>query len=50
MIGQSRLHQLPIRGEALTRRIGIVMRAGRSLSPTADRLKQTLTKIIADAS
>ena len=50
MVGQTSLHQLPIRGEALTRRIGIVMRAGRSLSPTADRLKQILEKVIADAS
>ena len=50
MVGQSSLHQLPIRGKALTRQIGIVMRAGRSLSPTADRLKQILEKVIADAS
>ena len=35
MVGPSRLHQLRIRGEALTRRISIIMRAGRSLSPTA---------------
>ena len=43
----SRLHQLRIRGEALTRRIGIIMRAGRSLSPTADKLKQTLESVVA---
>lgn len=46
MVGPSRLHQLRIRGEALTRRIGIIMRAGRSLSPTADRLKQTLEQVV----
>jgi DNA-binding transcriptional LysR family regulator len=43
----SRLHQLRIRGEKLTRRIGIIMRAGRSLSPTAERLKQTLESVVA---
>jgi LysR family transcriptional regulator, carnitine catabolism transcriptional activator len=42
MVGTSRLHRLRIRGEALTRRISIISRAGRSLSPTADRLKETL--------
>jgi len=47
MAGPSRLHQLRIRGEALTRRIGIIMRAGRSLSPTADKLKQTLESVVA---
>ncbi len=47
MAGPSRLHQLRIRGEALTRRIGIIMRAGRSLSPTADKLKQTLESVAA---
>jgi len=47
MAAPSRLHQLRIRGEKLTRRIGIVMRAGRSLSPTADRLKQTLELVVA---
>jgi len=47
MAAPSRLHQLRIRGEKLTRRIGIVMRAGRSLSPTADRLKQTLESVVA---
>jgi DNA-binding transcriptional LysR family regulator len=45
MAAPSRLHQLRIRGEALTRRIGIIMRAGRSLSPTADRLKQLLEEL-----
>ena len=40
MVGPIRLHQLRIRGSALTRRISIMMRAGRSLSPTADKLKQ----------
>ena len=47
MAAPSRLHQLRIRGEALTRRIGIIMRAGRSLSPTADKLKQTLESVAA---
>jgi LysR family transcriptional regulator, carnitine catabolism transcriptional activator len=42
MVGPIRLHQLRIRGEALTRRISVIMRAGRSLSPTADKLKQTV--------
>ena len=46
MAAPSRLHQLRIRGEKLTRRIGIVMRAGRSLSPTADRLKRTLESVV----
>ena len=46
MAAPSRLHQLHIRGEALTRRIGIIMRAGRSLSPTAERLKQTLEQVV----
>ena len=45
MAGPSRLHQLRIRGGVLTRRIGIIMRAGRSLSPTADKLKQTLEAV-----
>jgi LysR family transcriptional regulator, carnitine catabolism transcriptional activator len=45
MAGPSRLHQLHIRGGALTRRIGIIMRASRSLSPTADKLKQTLEAV-----
>jgi DNA-binding transcriptional LysR family regulator len=47
MAAPSRLHQLRIRGEKLTRRIGIIMRAGRSLSPTADRLKRTLESVVA---
>ena len=42
MVGTSRLHQLRIRGEAMTRRISIIMRAGRSLSPTAGQLKQAI--------
>jgi len=46
MAAPSRLHQLRIRGEAMTRRISIIMRAGRSLSPTADRLKQTLEQVV----
>lgn len=45
MAGPGRLHQLHIRGGALTRRIGIIMRANRSLSPTADKLKQTLESV-----
>ena len=45
MVDRTRLHQLRIRGEALTRRISIVARAGRSLSPTADRLIQTLQQV-----
>ena len=45
MVGSSGLHQLRIRGEALTRRIGIIRRAGRSLSPTAARLAQTLQQV-----
>jgi DNA-binding transcriptional LysR family regulator len=47
MAAPSRLHQLRIRGEALTRRISIIIRAGRSLSPTADKLKQTLESVVA---
>lgn len=43
--GASRLHVLPIRNETMRRRIGIVIRAGRSLSPTADKLKQTLEQV-----
>ena len=46
MVGPNRLHQLRIRGGALTRRISIIMRAGRSLSPTADRLKNTLQQVV----
>jgi len=43
--GTSGLHRLRIRSEAMTRRISFVMRAGRSLSPTANKLKQTLEGI-----
>jgi LysR family carnitine catabolism transcriptional activator len=46
MAAPSPLHQLRIRGEAMTRRISIITRAGRSLSPTADRLKQTLEQVV----
>ena len=38
----SNLQVVPIRNETMRRRISIVMRAGRSLSPTADKLKQIL--------
>jgi LysR family carnitine catabolism transcriptional activator len=38
----SRLHVVPIRNETMRRKIGIVIRAGRSLSPTADKLKHVL--------
>jgi DNA-binding transcriptional LysR family regulator len=41
----SSLQVLPIRNETMRRRIGIVMRAGRSLSPTADKLKQVLEQV-----
>lgn len=41
----SGLHRLRIRSDAMTRRIGFVMRAGRSLSPTAGKLKQTLEQV-----
>lgn len=40
--GYKRLHRLRIRHDVLTRRIGIVTRTGRSLSPTADKLRQVL--------
>jgi LysR family carnitine catabolism transcriptional activator len=43
--GTSRLHRLRIRNDAMTRRIGFVIRAGRSLSPTAGKLKQTLERV-----
>ena len=46
MVGPSRLHQLRIRGEALTRRISVIIRAGRSLSPTAGTLKQIIETIV----
>jgi LysR family transcriptional regulator, carnitine catabolism transcriptional activator len=38
----SRLHRLRIRHDAMTRRIGFLLRTGRSLSPTADKLRQVL--------
>jgi LysR family carnitine catabolism transcriptional activator len=41
----SRLQVLPIRNESMRRRIGIVIRAGRSLSPTADKLRQVLEEV-----
>src|SRR3954470_6316130 len=41
----SRLQVVPIRNETMRRRIGIVIRAGRSLSPTADKLKQVLEAV-----
>jgi LysR family carnitine catabolism transcriptional activator len=44
MAGPSGLHRLRIRNQ-LTRRIGIVTHAGRSLSPTAGKLKQVLEQI-----
>lgn len=46
--GTSRLHRLRIRKDAMTRRIGFLTRAGRSLSPTADKLRQVL-EIVANA-
>jgi LysR family transcriptional regulator, carnitine catabolism transcriptional activator len=45
MAWTDRLHRLRIRGEALTRRIGIVMRAGRALPPTAEKLRQILQSV-----
>ena len=41
----SRLHRLRIRNDAMTRRIGFVTRAGRSLSPTAKKLRQLLNEL-----
>lgn len=41
----SRLHRLRIRNDAMTRRIGFVTRAGRSLSPTAKKLRQVLNEL-----
>jgi len=41
----SRLQVVPIRNETMRRRIGIVMRVNRSLSPTADKLKQVLEEV-----
>jgi DNA-binding transcriptional LysR family regulator len=46
MVGPIPLHQLQIRGGALTRRISIIVRAGRSLSPTAGKLRQTLETLV----
>ncbi len=40
--GTSRLRRLRIRRDAMTRNIGFLMRTGRSLSPTADKLRQVL--------
>jgi DNA-binding transcriptional LysR family regulator len=40
--GTSRLSRLRIRHDAMTRRIGFLTRVGRSLSPTADKLRQVL--------
>jgi DNA-binding transcriptional LysR family regulator len=45
LAGTSGLHQIPIRNQTMRRRIGIVMRAGRSLSPTADKLKQVIEEV-----
>lgn len=45
----SRLQVVPIRNETMRRRIGIVMRAGRSLSPTADKLKQVLEEVASES-
>ena len=41
----SRLVRLRIRNNAMTRRIGFLTRAGRSLSPTADKLRQVMHTI-----
>jgi DNA-binding transcriptional LysR family regulator len=41
----SGLQQVAIRNETMRRRIGIVVRAGRSLSPTADKLKQVIEQV-----
>jgi DNA-binding transcriptional LysR family regulator len=40
----SGLQRIAIRNETMRRRISIVMRVGRSLSPTADKLKQMIEK------
>ena len=45
LAGTSGLRMVPIRNETMRRRIGIVKRAGRSLSPTADKLKQILEQV-----
>jgi LysR family carnitine catabolism transcriptional activator len=41
----SGLQRVAIRSQTMRRRIGIVMRAGRSLSPTADKLKQVIEEV-----
>lgn len=48
--GYKQLHQLRIRDEVLTRRIGIVTRTGRSLSPTANKLRQMLELVARSSS
>jgi LysR family transcriptional regulator, carnitine catabolism transcriptional activator len=45
LAGTSGLQQIAIRNQTMRRRIGIVMRAGRSLSPTADKLKQVIEDV-----
>jgi LysR family carnitine catabolism transcriptional activator len=49
LAGTSRLHRLRIRSDAMTRRIGFVTRAGQSLSPTAEKLRQVLEVIARSA-
>jgi LysR family transcriptional regulator, carnitine catabolism transcriptional activator len=45
LAGTSGLRIVPIRNETMNRRIGIVRRVGRSLSPTADKLKQVIEQV-----
>lgn len=45
LAGTSGLPRLAIRNQTMRRRIGIVMRAGRSLSPTANKLKQVIEQV-----
>ena len=45
LAGTSGLYQVAIRNETMRRRIGIIARAGRSLSPTADKLKQVIEQV-----
>jgi LysR family carnitine catabolism transcriptional activator len=45
LAGTSGLQRVAIRSQTMRRRIGIVMRAGRSLSPTADKLKQVIEEV-----
>src|SRR5262245_15427221 len=45
LAGTSGLRIVPIRNQTMNRRIGIVMRVGRSLSPTADQLKQVIEQV-----